>query len=376
MMKANTMTLAGEKPLEALFSPLTQWYRANARPLPWRENPTPYHVWISEVMLQQTRIEAVRPYYTRFLLDAPDIRALAALSDERLMKLWEGLGYYSRARNLKRAAVSLVERHDAELPCDYAALRALPGVGDYTAGAIASIAFDLPTPAVDGNVLRVLCRLTADRSDVLAPVTKKRILDRLASLYKSCCTQAGDAAALTQGLMELGEVVCLPNRAPHCEHCPLAELCRAKEEGSYIEIPFRSAKKERKVSHKLVLLLQDDTGRFAIRRRPADGLLGGLWELPHIDLKTPHPNAQEVLDRLAREFCQENGLRTAESVALPQAKHIFTHLTWYMQGLYINVTPTKKENGELVFVSPELLESQYALPAAFAAYRRVILSKQ
>ncbi|MBQ8174394.1 MAG: A/G-specific adenine glycosylase [Clostridia bacterium] len=371
----DALTLSRGLPLEELFVPLSSWYRENARPLPWRENATPYHVWLSEVMLQQTRIEAVRPYYARFLAAAPDIPALAALSDDRLMKLWEGLGYYSRARNLGRTAIVLCEQYGAQMPRDYAALRALPGIGEYTAGAIASIAFDLPTPAVDGNVLRVVCRLTADRSDVLAPATKKRITARLFALYEKCCRQAGDAATLTQALMELGEVLCLPNRAPLCDACPLAPLCRAREEKCQTEIPFRSPKKARKESHKLVLLLRDDKGRYAIRRRPEDGLLGGLWELPHIDLPTPSTEDGDALDRLAREFCRENGLLAAESTTLPPSKHIFTHLTWQMQGCYINVTQTEHTSRELLFVSPEELRTQYALPTAFAAYRRIIVAK-
>ena len=371
----STRTLTGDRPLEEIFSPLVAWYRQNARPLPWREDATPYHVWLSEVMLQQTRIEAVRPYYARFLAEAPDIRALAALPEDRLMKLWEGLGYYSRARNLRRAALVLCERYGAEMPKDYETLRTMPGIGEYTAGAIASIAFDRPTPAVDGNVLRVICRLTADRDDVLAPATKKRITARLSALYTACCTQKGDAAALTQGLMELGEVVCMPNRAPLCEACPLASLCRAREEGSQTDIPYRAPKKERRISHRLVLLLADEEGNYAIRRRPEDGLLGGLWELPHIELPENREADGERAECLAREFCRENGLASGEGVLLAPARHIFTHLTWQMQGYYLNVRKTEGETGDLIFASPREIAAEYALPTAFAAYRRVIVEK-
>ena len=368
----NELTLAGDRPLEEIFSPLTLWYRANRRALPWRQDATPYHVWLSEVMLQQTRIEAVRPYYARFLAEAPDIAALAALPEDRLMKLWEGLGYYSRARNLKRAACALMEQHGGEMPRDHAAIRALPGIGDYTAGAIASIAFDLPYPAVDGNVLRVLARLTADRADVMAPATKKRATERLSLLYAASCRASGDAATLTQALMELGEVLCLPNRAPLCEGCPLASLCRAREEGCAAALPVRSAKKAKKDCYKLVLLLSDAEGKYALCRRPEQGLLGGMWELPHVELPAPPPTDEETLDRLAREFCEQNGLLSFETAPLPQAKHVFTHLVWWMQGRLVNVGKTKQANSSLVFLAPADIARNYALPTAFSAYTHLI----
>ncbi len=367
----NALTLVGDRPLEEIFSPLSLWYRANARALPWRQDATPYHVWLSEVMLQQTRIEAVRPYYARFLAEAPDVRALAALPDDRLMKLWEGLGYYSRARNLKRAALEIVERHGGEFPQSYDAVRALPGIGDYTAGAIASIAFDLPCPAVDGNVLRVLSRLTADHADVLAPATKKRVTERLCALYAATCRASGDAATLTQALMELGEVLCLPNRAPMCEACPLVSLCRAREEGCAAALPVRSPKKAKKECCKLILLLTDAEGRYALRRRPSGGLLGGLWELPHVELPAP-PTDEETPDRLAREFCAQNGLLAFEAAPLPQAKHVFTHLVWRMQGRLVNVQKTEQANPSLLFLSPKDILRDYALPTAFSAYTKLI----
>lgn len=369
-------TLLTGEGLSALAPPLIAWYRANARSLPWRADATPYHVWLSEVMLQQTRIEAVKPYYARFLAAAPTIAALAALPDEQLMKLWEGLGYYSRARNLKRAARAVIEKHNGEMPKSYEALLALPGIGEYTAGAIASIAYDLPVPAVDGNVLRVVARLTGDRADVLAPATKKRITAALATAYRDACCRPGDAAALTQGLMELGEVVCVPNRAPDCGACPLAALCRAREEGSYTEIPYRAPKKEKKPLYKLVLLLCDREGNYAIRRRPEEGLLAGLWELPSVDLPSGRVEEDEALDALAREFCLSCGLTPAESVAAPDARHIFTHLVWHMQARYVNVEKTKMADPTLHFVSPNELKTAYALPSAFRAYTRVIYGEE
>ncbi|MBQ8350576.1 MAG: A/G-specific adenine glycosylase [Clostridia bacterium] len=357
--------------LSLIVTPLCAWYGKYARPLPWREGSDPYHIWLSEVMLQQTRIEAVKPYYARFLAAAPTVSALAALPDDRLMKLWEGLGYYSRARNLKRAAQAICEKHGGVLPADYEALRALPGIGDYTAGAIASIAFGLPYPAVDGNVLRVVTRLVGDEDDILRPETKKRITAALTEVYRT----APDPAALTQGLMELGEVVCMPNRAPLCEECPLAALCRARAEGSWDHIPYRAPKKGRKIIRKLVLMLHDENGCYAIRRRPEDGLLAGLWELPQLDLPDALADGDDAaLDELARDFCRRHGLIAAESAAAPAARHIFTHLEWHMQGRFLNVKQEETVDG-LLFVSADELASTYALPTAFRAYARVIYGK-
>lgn len=355
--------------LFAMVAPLVAWYHQNARPLPWREVPEPYHVWLSEVMLQQTRIEAVKPYYARFLAAAPTIAVLAALPDDRLMKLWEGLGYYSRARNLKRAALAVCEHYGGALPADYAALRALPGIGEYTAGAIASIAFGLPYPAVDGNVLRVVARLLGDESDVLSPKTKQRVTAALTQVYQT----VPDVAALTQGLMELGEVLCLPNGRPCCEACPLSALCRVQKTGAWDAIPYRAPKKGRRQVYKLVLLLHDGEGRYAIRRRPPDGLLGGLWELPQLDLPQ-EVTEEEVLDRLARDLCLQNGLLPTESASAPSAKHIFTHLEWHMRGRYLNVIK-KDENCPFLFVSTQELAADYALPSAFRAYTTFLYGK-
>ncbi len=353
-------------PLPPIAAPLCAWYRRVARPLPWRQDADPYRVWLSEVMLQQTRIEAVRPYYARFLAAAPTPAALAALPDDRLMKLWEGLGYYSRARNLKRAAQVICDKHGGCLPADYDALHALPGIGEYTAGAIASIAFSLPYPAVDGNVLRVLARLTGDGRDVLHPTTKKEMRESLFSVYAA----ADDPATLTQALMELGETVCLPNGRPQCEACPLAALCRVKEEENWDRIPYRAPKKARKKLYKLVLILHNGHGGYAIRRRPSEGLLADLWELPTLDRL---PQADDAaLDALARDFCYTHGLLPEESAAAPEAKHIFTHLEWHMQGRYLNVCVQPARHPSLRFVTVEELRGDYALPSAFRAYSQFL----
>lgn len=379
-------TLLGGQALVALALPLIKWYAEHARPLPWREDPTPYHVWLSEIMLQQTRIEAVRPYYARFLEAAPTLADLAGLPDEKLMKLWEGLGYYSRARNLKRAAREAVERHGGELPADLDALRALSGIGPYTAGAIASIAFGLPVPAVDGNVLRVLARLTADRADVLSPKTVSRMTAALGEVYRTlppaeqvfhntrppAFGAKSPAACLTQGLMELGQTVCVPNRTPACSACPLRPLCKTAESGDFEGIPYRAPKKPRRTEHKLVLLLRDAEGHFAIRRRPHTGLLADLYELPTLPLSELEAADPDTLDRFARAFCEENGCLPAEAMSLPPARHIFTHLEWHMSAVFYNVEAAP--DTPLLFATPDALRTVYALPSAFSAYLPFILS--
>ena len=363
-----------------IVRPLALWYADNARPLPWREGRDAYRVWLSEIMLQQTRVEAVRPYYARFLEAAPTVSALAALSEDRLLKLWQGLGYYSRARNLHRAAREIMEKHGGELPADCASLRALPGIGDYTAGAIASIAFGLPIPAVDGNVLRVVARVLGDKANVLAPETKKRVTDMLAFVYERA---NGDealreelasrdetlsvSAALTEGLMELGQTHCAPNRAPLCVGCPLADFCAVRKSGEWESIPCREKKKERRTEHRLVLILSDEEGKIALRRRPDRGLLASLWELPNLLLSDGELTDAE-LDALGRDFCKSLGLAPAESASAPNARHIFTHITWQMRGRFYNVLRTEASDPALVFVSPEQMRAEYALPSAFSSY--------
>ena len=254
------------------MTPLLSWYDENARRLPWRETRDPYRIWISEIMLQQTRVEAVKRYYERFLARLPDVAALAACSEAELFKLWEGLGYYSRARNLQRAAKSIMSLHGGEFPRDFEEIRALSGVGDYTAGAIASFAFDLPYPAVDGNVLRVSARVLGYGEDILSPKAKKELT---AAVWEA--QPKNDAACFNQAMIELGAVVCLPNGVPKCDACPLADRCVAHREGREGELPVRKKPNARKVQHRTVLILREGD-RVALRRRPATGLLAGLFE--------------------------------------------------------------------------------------------------
>jgi len=296
---------------------LLTYYEKNARDLPWRRTRDPYRIWISEIMLQQTRVEAVRGYYARFLEALPDVSALAAIPEDRLLKLWEGLGYYSRARNLKKAANIIVEQHGGQLPADYDALLKLPGIGAYTAGAIASIAFDIPVPAVDGNVLRVMARKDADNADILQESTKRRVRDTLLSEMPK-----KRAGMFNQAMMELGATVCVPNGAPHCGQCPIAAFCAAHREGRETDFPVKTKKAARRKEQKTVFALKTPTGLLGCRR-PDKGLLAGLFQLPDT---AGHLSDAEMMDYLS-----ERGLYPAGEIRIYERTHIFTHVEWHMR---------------------------------------------
>lgn len=330
--------------LEQLPIPLLEWFRDNARKLPWRDDPTPYHVWLSEIMLQQTRVAAVLDYYERFLEAAPDIPALAALPEERLMKLWQGLGYYSRARNLQKAAKIVVERYGGQFPEDYDAVRALPGVGDYTAGAVCSIAFGQAVPAVDGNVLRVYARICGDDGDITTPQMKGKVARALAGIVP-----VSWAGTFNQALMELGATVCLPNGVPLCERCPAKGFCAALAQGRIGELPVKTPKKARRVEERTVwLIFWED--RVALRRRPDKGLLAGLWEFPNKLGGGPLP-AEWGIAALSDEYAG-------------QAKHIFTHIEWHMTLRAVEAASDKLPPG-WVWASRDELEEGFAVPNAF-----------
>jgi len=339
--------------LENCIPRIIRWYARVRRPLPWREDPTPYQVWISEIMLQQTRIEAVLGYYDRFLRALPTVEALAAAEDDRLMKLWEGLGYYSRARNLKKAAVYLVEHCGGVLPQRAEELRALPGIGDYTAGAIASIAYGQPEPAVDGNVLRVVTRLLASGEDVADPRVRRRIAGLLRERYPS----GRDAGLLTEGIMELGETVCVPNGEAKCALCPLTELCRACRAGAVDRYPVKSPPAPRRTEARTVLLLRCGD-RFAIRRRTEGKLLAGMWEFPNLPGRL---TAGEAAEKAA-----DWGLRVLRCESAGEAKHVFTHIEWHMTGYLADCAGT---NGDFLWRTAAEIRAAYPVPAAFRAYR-------
>ena len=336
--------------LTALPGALLPWYEENKRDLPWRQDKEAYHIWLSEIMLQQTRVEAVKGYYTRFLSALPTVADLASCDDEVLHKLWEGLGYYSRVRNLKKAAIAVMEQHGGIFPKSYPQVLALPGIGEYTAGAICSIAYDLPTPAVDGNVLRVYARLMDDHRPMDAPDVKKEVRAALEEVYPE---RAGD---FTQALMELGATLCGPNRPPRCESCPCAHICRGYRSGTAATLPVRLPKREKRQEDKTVFILSCD-GAYALEKRPGKGLLAGLWQFPNVPGKL---SLRECLEKLDSWELEPRALfRETER------KHIFTHIQWNMKGIYLEVT---EKGGPFVWLTAEQIEGQAALPTAFRQF--------
>lgn len=336
--------------LNALTAPLMAWYDLNQRALPWRGVGDPYRVWVSEIMLQQTRVQAVLGYYARFMAELPDVCALAQVSDERLNKLWEGLGYYSRARNLKRAAQVLVNEYDGVFPRTREELMRLPGVGDYTASAIASIAFGEAEPAVDGNLLRVAARVGGIAEDIMDAKVRRRFREMLAeSIDRS---RPGE---WNQAMMDLGATVCLPNGAPLCEKCPARAFCAAYRNGMTDLLPLRAAKKPRRVEERTVFLLLQN-GTVALRKRPAKGLLAGLWELPNVPVSLDEAGAAITLAQW--------GLRAERLVPVGAAKHIFTHVEWDMHGYLAEV---EGENDEFFRADAAALQAA-AIPSAFRYY--------
>ncbi|MBR5316219.1 MAG: A/G-specific adenine glycosylase [Firmicutes bacterium] len=337
---------------------LTRWFVENQRDLPWREDKDPYHVWVSEIMLQQTRVEAVREYYLRFMKELPTIGDLATADEETLLKLWQGLGYYNRIRNMHKAAVTVMGELDGEFPVTFEGIRSLSGIGDYTAGAIGSICFDLQVPAVDGNVLRVMSRILEDDSDIKAAATKKKIGAVLQELYP-----AADCGDFTQGLIELGAIICVPNGQPKCDLCPVAEFCKARANGTQMQYPVKSEKKPRKVVEKAVFILrcidEDGTERIAVRKRPKSGLLAGLYEYPNVDVV-----AELSLDEAAAQAeawdCKVQNLTRRN-----EAKHIFTHVEWHMTGYYFDVHTMGKQ---FRWVSPQEMEEEVPIPSAFGYF--------
>ena len=333
-----------------LPSILLPWYSQNRRDLPWRKDKEPYHIWLSEIMLQQTRVEAVKGYYARFLAALPDIQALSNCDDDALHKLWEGLGYYSRVRNLKKAAQVVMTQHGGVFPKNHADVLALPGIGEYTAGAICSIAYDLPTPAVDGNVLRVFSRLAEEASPIDLRATKRKVTETLSAVYPK---EAGD---FTQALMELGATVCGPNRKPDCGNCPCKEICLGFAHGTAESLPVKAPKKEKRQEDRTVFILSCG-GQYALEKRPNKGLLAGLWQFPNVPGHLSTADALEQLEKM--------GLRPKELLREVSRNHIFTHIQWNMKGIYLEVADTA---GDFQWFTGEEITTQAALPTAFRQF--------
>ena len=356
--------------LKETVQPLVEWFRENKRDLPWRKRMDAYRVWISEIMLQQTRVEAVKPYYERFLKELPDVEALAEVPEDRLLKLWEGLGYYNRARNLKEAACQIMEKYGGRFPETYEEIRGLKGVGNYTAGAISSFVYNIPKPAVDGNVLRVVSRITADDGDITKASVKAKIENEVEEVILA--EAAGD---FNQSLIELGAVVCVPNGEPKCGICPVSRICLAHAEGRETEFPVKRKKKERRIEKRTILVFRDNE-KTAVRKRPDTGLLAGMYEFPG---RERHMKQSEVI-----EYAKELGLMPIRVKKLGSAKHIFSHVEWRMVGYEVIVDELEKSMksveeqiagaerdavpGELLFVELRELKEHYPMPSAFEAY--------
>ena len=339
-----------ENILRELPGALLAWYDAGHRELPWRQDKEPYHVWLSEIMLQQTRVEAVKGYYARFLQALPAIADLACCDDDALHKLWEGLGYYSRVRNLKKCAQVIMERYGGAFPENYDEILALPGIGEYTAGAISSICFDAREPAVDGNVLRVYTRLTEDATPIDLPAFKKEVRRQLAAIYPQ---RAGD---FTQALMELGATVCGPNRKPDCGNCPCRGFCGGAIHGTAEKFPVKLPKKAKREAEMTVFILSCD-GKFALQKRPSKGLLAGLWQFPNV------PGMLETADAL--QWAADMGLKPRDILRQVERSHIFTHIIWKMRGIYLE---TAEQAGAYQWLTAEQIEKEAALPTAFRQF--------
>lgn len=345
----------GSPLLKESVEPVVAWYRKHRRDLPWREHPDAYRVWVSEIMLQQTRVEAVKPYYERFLEAFPDVAALAEAEEDKLLKMWEGLGYYNRVRNMQKAAQQVMTEHNGRFPQSYDEILKLSGIGNYTAGAISSFAYGIAKPAVDGNVLRVVSRLLASDADIMKASTRaqmERLIEEVIPI---------DAAAdFNQGLIEIGAIVCVPNGEPKCEICPVAHLCKAKAQNIQMELPVKTKAKARRIEKRTVLIFRDNE-TVAIRKRPVKGLLAGLYELPNVE---GHLTRKEVI-----EYGKEIGLTPIRVKKLASAKHIFSHVEWHMIGYEVLVDELEKNCSEkMIFAGREEIDRKYSIPSAFEAY--------
>jgi A/G-specific adenine glycosylase len=336
---------------------LLSWYDKEARVLPWRSQPTPYRVWISEMMLQQTRVETVIPYFQRFIAEIPDVATLAEIDEDKLLKLWQGLGYYSRAMNLKKAAMIIESEYKGQIPKDKTTLQKLPGIGPYSAGAISSIAFQQVETLMDGNVLRVIARLMGIVEDIGDKNTQSQIQKILEGLIS--IKRPGD---FNQALMELGATRCLPNGAPLCDCCPVADLCVAALENRTGEIPLKTSKKPREIQKQTVLVLYHNH-TYGIEKRKQSGLLAKMWSLPMIE---GHLTKEDCISWL-----KESGYEISHIDELPAAKHIFTHIEWKMIGYKAEIQALSNFS-TLTWVNREQIDKLYAIPSAHSYYMKYV----
>ncbi len=339
-----------------IVEPLLTWYQANKRVLPWREDRVAYHIWVSEIMLQQTRVEAVIEYYKRFMKELPTIKSLAECEEDKLLKLWEGLGYYNRVRNMQIAAKQILADHQGQMPEDLEELLSLKGIGSYTARAIACQAYEVPVAAVDGNVLRVVTRLSRDNTDISKESFKKsveKVLDEI--VPREFC---GD---FSQAMMELGAIVCVPNGEPNCNKCPIQEKCFGCREQDAMSYPVKKAAKARRLEDRTVLVVRRNN-RLLLQKRANKGLLAGLYEFPNVET---HLTKEQCV-----EFVKNLGMSPLRVKKLGTEKHIFSHVEWKMVGYEVFVDETEEEPQGRLFVDIEEAQSVYSIPAAFEGYKK------
>lgn len=334
--------------MKEIVKPLIIWYQQNKRELPWRHDKEPYHVWISEIMLQQTRIEAVKKYYERFMKQLPTLSSLATIEEEKLLKLWEGLGYYNRARNLQKTAQIIMEKYHGNFPNTFEEIIKLPGIGHYTASAISSICFNEKQVTIDGNVLRVYMRLTNCSDNVLQEKTKQKVHEALMKIIPD------ESSDFNEGLMELGEVICTPT-LPKCDNCPLQQFCQAYQQKTQEELPIRIKNKNKKEEYLTVFLLRYQQ-TIALSYRDKQTLLKNLWEFPNVEKVM---NEKEIANWLMEQHLTGTIEQTFTN------KHIFTHKIWHMKAYLINVNST---NQNYIWVSLDQAKKQYAIPTAFQPF--------
>lgn len=344
-----------QEQLKEIVQPIVSWYRENKRQLAWRENVSAYRVWVSEIMLQQTRVEAVKPFYERFLKELPTVKDLAEAEEDKLLKLWEGLGYYNRVRNMQKAAVQVMEEFHGEFPKTYEEVLSLSGIGNYTAGAICSFAYGIPKPAVDGNVLRVISRVIASEEDIMKPAVRTKIEYMLDGVIPK-----DSASDFNQGLIELGALICTPKGMAKCEKCPLGSVCQAKKENKVEELPVKAKTKERRIENRTVFVFRDGEN-IAIRKRKSKGLLAGLYEFPN---EEGHFTEDEVIS-----YSKTKGLYPMRIKKLGEAKHVFSHVEWHMTGYAVYVDELEKScEKDMLFIHPEEIQKEYPIPSAFEYY--------
>lgn len=340
--------------------PLIAWYNNNRRTLPFREVPSAYHIWISEIMLQQTQMATVLPYYERFIQQLPTINALANCPDDILHKLWEGLGYYSRVRNMKKTAIIVMQQYNGIIPADYNTLLSLPGIGPYTAGAIASIAFNQPYVAVDGNVLRVFSRLLADNRNMKDPKVKKEMSQYVQQMQP--VKQAGD---FNQAVMELGALICTPT-SPKCFTCPLNTICMAFKQGTQTQFPVKEPKKAKPISEVAVFIIHTPQGTL-LHKRDDTGLLAGLWEPLTIETE------KKMTKKQAETFLSASFPNISLGEPLPNAKHIFTHRIWRLYGWEAQLKQIPNLSKGYIYTNSSQIKKKYSIPSAFKTYMPFLL---